>query len=327
MRVVADPDALDRRFDAAPDPIGQGKRELVLAPNRGRFVRKCPGTMGLVCCNYWVIDLAEGCSLDCSYCVLQGYLNDRRIRLATNIGDLVDQIDAELARWSGPARFGTGELSDSLMFDPALGLGAELVEIFRARPRATLELKTKTDNIGGVITAPPASNVVLAWSLNRPSVIASDEKGAAGLDARLAAARKAVEAGWKVAFHFDPLTLGPGWEEEYSDVVNRMFDAASPDNVAWISLGALRFHPSMKKIIKRRHGESGILGAEFVLCPDAKMRYAKPLRRELFRKMKSFIDARAPSAPVYLCMEGIEMWNAVFGHGPARACALESVFG
>jgi len=325
--IVDDPASYDRKFDMDNDPISSGKQTLVVAPNKGRFIRKCPGTLGLVCCNYYVIDLAEGCSIDCSYCILQGYLNDRRIRLATNIDDLKKEIDETLADTGRPIRLGTGELSDSLMFDNELGLANILIDMIRKRPQATLELKTKTDNIQNILDIDPAPNVVIGWSLNTPEVIAGDEHGSASLDKRLSAAKKVVSAGWKVAFHFDPLVIHPGWRDGYKKVVDGLFAVAGPDKIAWISMGALRFHPSLKPIIKRRFGRSDLLKSQFSLCPDNKMRYVKPLRKELLAHLKSLILSRAPTVALYFCMEGIEIWSDVLGGSPASLGMLDEVFG
>ncbi|MDH5478569.1 MAG: hypothetical protein OEY50_09575 [Nitrospinota bacterium] len=300
----------------SPDPVARGKRTLVLAKNRGRFIRKCPGTMGLVCCNYWVIDLAEGCAIDCSYCVLQGYLTDRRIRLAVNFDDLEQELDAELAATEGPIRLGTGELSDSLMFDHQLGLSSMLLAMVRQRPRVVLELKTKTDNIDSILNNEPMENIVIAWSLNAPAIADGEEKGAVSIGKRIDAASRAVSAGWKVAFHFDPLVVHTGWEAGYRQTAAMLADKVDPARVEWISLGALRFHPSMKNVIRRRFGPDGILKGEFLLCPDNKLRYAKPIRRKLFDTVKGMLHEALPGAPLYLCMEGAEMWRSVFGALP-----------
>ena len=300
----------------AADPVAQGKRTLVLVKNRGRFIRKCPGTMGLICCNYWVIDLVEGCAIDCSYCVLQGYLTDRRIRLAVNFDDMERELDTELAATDGPIRLGTGELSDSLMFDHELGISSMLIAMVRQRPRVTLELKTKTVNIDSILDTKPVENVVIAWSLNAPAIAYGEERGAASIEQRIQAASRAVAAGWKVAFHFDPLVIHDEWEAGYRQTAALLAEAVDPARVEWISLGALRFHPSMKDVIRRRFGAEGILKGEFALCPDNKMRYAKPLRRRLFSTVKNALQEALPGAPLYLCMEGAEMWKAVFGALP-----------
>ena len=47
------------------------------APHRGSFLGHCPaGTRGLACCNYLVMNLAANCPMDCGYCFLQEYLAD-----------------------------------------------------------------------------------------------------------------------------------------------------------------------------------------------------------------------------------------------------------
>jgi spore photoproduct lyase len=213
------------------------------------------------------------------------------------------------------------------MFDNELGLAEILIDLIRERPQATLELKTKTDNIEKILNLDPAPNVVIAWSLNTPEIIKGDEKGSASLDRRLMAAKRVVEAGWKVAFHFDPLIVHPGWRDGYKKVVESLFAAAEPDKIAWISLGALRFHPSLKPIIKSRFPQSDLLMSQFVLCPDNKMRYVKPLRKELLAHVQSLIQSTATTVPLYFCMEGIEMWNDILGGSPKSLGMLDQVFG
>ena len=312
--------------ESIEDLIGIGKKTLYLAPNKGKFVRKCPGTMGLVCCNYWVIDLVEGCVIDCSYCILQDYLTDKRIRLATNIDELARQVDFKLSQCNGPARFGTGELSDSLMFEPELGLGSMLIEMFRHKPMASLELKTKTGFIDSILELNPAKNIVLGWSLNTPQVAMTEEMGSASIEQRIKAASEAARAGWKVAFHFDPLVVHDDWENGYKEVVEQLFSNVPREKVAWISLGAFRYQSSLKPIIRSRFSGSKVLNQEFVLCPDNKYRYVKPVRRMLFKAVLEHIRSISPSTPAYLCMEGIEMWRYVLGSSPAGQKMLCEIF-
>jgi len=113
-----------------------------------------------------------------------------------------------------------------------------------------------------------------------------------------------------------------GWEEGYRKVAAMLDEAVDPEMVEWISLGALRFHPSMKSVIRQRFGMDGILKGEFVLCPDSKMRYAKPLRLALLGAVREAVSGAMPGAPIYLCMEDAGVWRRVMGQmpgaGPAR---------
>ena len=39
-------------LSGAPDPIGAGKRSLLIAQQRGPFIKFCPGTKKYICCGY-----------------------------------------------------------------------------------------------------------------------------------------------------------------------------------------------------------------------------------------------------------------------------------
>jgi spore photoproduct lyase len=47
------------------------------------------------------------------------------------------------------------------------------------------------------------------------------------------------------------------------------------------------------------------------------MRYFRPIRTEIYRKVLERIRAFSHEVPVYLCMENREVWNDVFGRAPS----------
>ena len=81
--------------------------------------------------------------MDCSYCVLQGYLNNPLLTLYTNWDDLVEEISSFLSidRHS-LSRLGTGELSDSLALESIFPFSQFLIPFFAERHNGILELKT-----------------------------------------------------------------------------------------------------------------------------------------------------------------------------------------
>ena len=46
--------------------FGAAKKKLYLMRHRGEFFKKCPGSDGQVCCNYFVINFASNCPMDCT---------------------------------------------------------------------------------------------------------------------------------------------------------------------------------------------------------------------------------------------------------------------
>ena len=130
------------------DSFGAAKKKLYLAKHKGEFFKKCPGSDGQVCCNYFVINFASNCPMDCSYCYLQEYLADNSaLKVFSNVGDLIDEADQVLSKHRGMFfRIGTGEITDSLALEPYTGMVAR--DHCRTLPNSRmfcLELKTKSD--------------------------------------------------------------------------------------------------------------------------------------------------------------------------------------
>ncbi len=194
----------DRRVLEAPEHerarwLPEAKRTLLLAVQWGPFRRPCPGTRDYICCGYQVLQVALNCPMDCSYCVLQGYLNVPAITVFVNVEDLLAELERDLDK--GPAadpeavwRLGTGEFGDSLALDAIMGLNQRLIPWFKGRARAVLEIKSKRTEIDELLPLGPNPQVVFAWSLNPEEVIRSEEGLAAPLAARLRAAGAAAAA-------------------------------------------------------------------------------------------------------------------------------------
>jgi spore photoproduct lyase len=53
------------------------------------------------------------------------------------------------------------------------------------------------------------------------------------------------------------------------------------------------------------------------------MRYFKPLRIRLYRKMVTWLRECAPDADIYLCMEDDEVWHKALGFVPAEHGGLQ----
>jgi spore photoproduct lyase len=349
-RVTADPEAADsplahrilgnaaERFpnirsggtdlDAAgPVSLGRVKRHLRIVRGKGDLVKPCPGTSApYLCCRYTVINLQAQCPMDCTYCILQSYLNQAETTVDVRLDEVFGRIERLLA--SEPSRFfrfGTGELGDSLALDSLTGLSGDLLRFFAGKRNAIVELKTKTDHVDGLLAA-PERRAVASWSLNPESVIRSEEFRTPDLAARLAAARRCADAGFLIGFHLDPILRVPDWETEYRELVDRMLEAVDPSRIAWISLGTLRFPPALERVIASRFPRTRICSEELVRGMDGKVRVAKPIRLMLYRKVFARIRELAPDAFAYFCMEPSDVWERVIGRAPASNADLDFWF-
>jgi spore photoproduct lyase len=312
--------------DRIPDNTPFDPDVLEVVSFKGRFIRRCPGTRHYFCCGYQILHGGTQCNLDCSYCILQAYLNQPNLRVFGNTEALMAELEAHLHSHPDQLhRIGTGEFTDSLLLDPWTEFSRQLVPFFGQQPHAVLELKTKTDCIDNLSDLPHEGHTIVAWSLNAGPIRSREEPRAASIEQRLKAARRCAEWGYRLAFHFDPLLEHPDWESHYREVVDRLFDQIDPAQVVWISLGAFRFMPDLKTIIQHRHPQSRIVYGEFIRGLDGKMRYFRDIRVELYRVVAEAIRRAAPDVCIYLCMESEDIWRDALGFSPGTRGGLSAM--
>ena len=311
------------------DVFGEGKKRLALSRFKGSFLKKCPGiSPGMVCCNYYVVNLAKNCIYDCSYCFLQDFLGNNPMQVAyVNVEDLLVELEEVFTQ--NPDRnfrVGTGELTDSLALDAIVPYTAYLLPFFNQQSNAVLELKTKSDQIVNLLDHSDPTNIIVSWSLNPQTVIDQEEKGTPSLVQRLESAKACLDKGYRIGFHFDPIILIPGWEDAYQQLVNILCDSLPIAKVEWVSLGSFRYRPSLKSIIKNRHPQTHLFTSEHLPSKDGKFRYLRPLRNHAYKTIRGYLKSRLEELNIYICMETQEIWEGVTGKTPRSDEKLDQFF-
>jgi spore photoproduct lyase len=322
---VADAREAARPAPGVRDPFGAGKRRLVIARRKTPFLMPCPaGSSKFACCGYLVLTLASNCPMDCSYCFLQEYLADNpAFQVYANYTDSFDELNRLIANARGRSfRVGTGELADSLAFDSITGISRDLIEFFAARENLTLELKTKTDEIENLLAVDPRGRVLVSWTLSPDAVYRSSEHLTASPSARIAAARAVLDAGYRVAFHFDPLIAYYDTERDYLMLIDELLDVVSPKQISFISMGGLRMTPRLRNAARGRFPTDPMLCGEDVLATDGRFRTFTPLRLSLYRVLADRFKKAGAEIPAYLCMEPASVHEHVFGAAPARPATI-----
>ncbi len=297
----------------------QGKRYLFIGPKRGEIFHICASLdPRYICCSTHVISHISNCPFECTYCFLQNYLTDTTLTVIAETEKIIEEIREKTGRMPWRLfRIGTWELGDSLATSPLNRASIGLVEAFKELPNCVLKLRTKGKAVEPLLDVDHGGKTVISWTVNPPQVIKSEEIGTATLEERLKAMEKVSRAGYPVGLHFDPMILFRGWERAYEGLIKEIFSAISPKNVIWISIGALRFNPEMKKKIEINYPFSRITAQELVLGDDNKFRYPRPIRVEMFRHLLAALrEAGASECFTYLCMERWNVWKEVFGRTP-----------
>ncbi|AHC13651.1 Spore photoproduct lyase [Salinispira pacifica] len=311
---------------------------LYLSPVRGEPLGHCPGSKGHICCNYHTLDLYMGCSLGCSYCVMQSYLNFSPITIQMDTSPMIDSI-RRLAETNPDRqiRVGTGEVGDSLLFDPLFQLNGELMAALADIPNLVLEFKTKTDYVDHLLQLPGRKFTVIGFSLNTDEISRAEDGYSVSIIRRFEAAKRVLDAGMSVAFHFDPMIRSGDWKPGYEKLCNSILElhqyaleeCEDPGNglwpIAWVSMGTVRFTSALRdKIADRPY-----LYDEYSRGRDGKFRYLQPLRAELYRlihgNLQPILEGERPLR-LYMCMESDAMWRQVFGNTPAHIPELKPIF-
>jgi len=316
-------------YDISNDVRGiDPKQVLLLTQSKGELVKSCPGTAeSYLCCNYQVINQTQNCPMHCTYCILQFYLNQPATILHTNFDEIFDELKTKLSRQ--PKRFfriGTGELGDSLAIVGSALFGEQAIQIFTKIPNAILELKSKTTEIDRLLELDHNGHTVLAWSLNPQEIVVENELKTAHLIPRLKAAEKAARAGYRLAFHLDPILIHHDWEKLYSDLIDELYGRISADQIAWISMGSLRYPPSMKDKLIARYPHTTIFYGEMIRGTDGKMRYARPVRMPMYKHIFQKLMQSDNPPFIYFCMENAAIWESVTGSAPESNGHLDFMF-
>ena len=293
-----------------PKSLAKGKKILVLAENRGHFFKPCPATKEYQCCDYQVLNIGMGCPMDCVYCILQAYLNNPWLTVFTNLDKLFLELDLALTKTKQFWRIGTGEFTDSLALDHLTGLSRYLVNYMQDKKQGVLELKTKSNSIKNLEDLDHNGRTIVSWSLNATAIMAKEELKTANLDQRLKAAKQVADWGYKLSFHFDPIVYHQDWQIGYTETIQKLFTKIPAEKITWISLGALRFLPSLKQIANTRFPGSTFFNEEFITGLDNKRRYFRTQRVEMYNHILTEIRKyAAPHTCLYFCMESEEIWQ------------------
>ncbi len=320
-----------KNVQMSAEEFNASKKTLLLTTFKGQFFKRCPGATqkkSLTCCNYFVLNLGSQCNMNCSYCYLQSYLNSKITKIYVNIEDALNELKAIADKHPDqPFRVGTGEIIDSLSLDILTLYSRRLIKFFKQYPRWILEFKTKSDCVEQFIDIPGAANIVVSWSINPPFVINSEEHGTARFEERLSAAKKCRDAGYRVAFHIDPMIYHENWKENYSYLAEELAKNFSARDIQVISIGSLRFQPEQRHLMRERFGFDSLVNqAEMFPSEGGKLRYDAGLRSEMFSFMYKKLKSLNSDLNIFLCMETPETWIKALEKMPMQVPELKEMF-
>ena len=261
------------------------------------------------CCNLQTLDAVINCGYACSYCSIQSFYHNDEIVFHANFKDKLSKIILDPQR---TYHIGTGQSSDSLLWGNREDVLSDLFAWVKNKPNVILELKTKSANIAYLLENPVPNNVIVTWSVNADSIIQNEEHRTAPLKSRLAAAKKIADKGILVGFHLHPIVAFKGWQQEYSNLADKLISEFDPANVALVSLGTLTFIKPVLKQIRQRKLKSKILQMPLQQAAG-KVSYPLELKKTFFQYIYEKFTPWHKQVFFYLCMEDSKLWLDIFG--------------
>ena len=273
---------------------------IVAAKNAGWVLEAPPGYGVGGEENYYFSHMLN-CVYDCGYCFLQGMFRSAHYLWFVNYEDFMQAIDARLAATTSEAVwFFSGYDCDSLAAEPLTRFAAEFLPFFAARPRAWLELRTKSVQIDALLGREPIANCVVAFSFTPTEVHEVLEGTVPSVERRLAAMSRLAAAGWSLGLRFDPLIWSPDHVARYRRLFDQVFAAVPARSVHSASLGAFRLPRSFYTRMRKMSPLDPLLAGPLV-DTEGLVSYRPDLEEELLAGVSRLLLERLPESRFFPC--------------------------
>lgn len=226
---------------------------LILAAKHGRTVLAAPAGYGIGLPHNYYFSHMMNCPYDCRYCFLQGMYHSAHLVLFVNYEKFAEGLQASFAQHAGEsACYFSGYDCDSLALEPVSGFGQYILDVFRNRPDAWLELRTKSTQVRFLLDQEPVDNCVVAFSFTSEYSSTHWENRVAKTEKRIDAMVRLQQQGWNIGLRFDPLLYHPDFYQQYKQLFDTIFARITTERLHSVSLGMFRlpsgFHKRMLKL-------------------------------------------------------------------------------
>lgn len=258
----------------------------------------------------WQFHLAEGCPAHCQYCYLAGSLQGPPvIRTFANLPAILQNL-VNYKKGNELTTFEASCYTDPLGIEHLTGSLAETIRFFGEQENMNLRWVTKFDQVEGLLSLPHHGNTQPRISINTDFIARRMEGGTASIEARLAAIRKLAlpkaegGGGYKVGLVIAPIMPLPDWEEQYTDLLDRLEQTLDFPCEVTFELISHRFTPGSKAILQEWYPNTSIdfdesnRSLKFNKFGGKKFVYPALTMSMLRSFFQSEIKNRFPDAPV-----------------------------
>ena len=171
------------------------------------------------------------------------------------------------------------------------------------RPRAWLELRTKSARVAPLLEQRALPNVVAAYSFTPAAAHERLEGSVPSVERRVACMRELGERGWPLGLRFDPLIWWDGYREAYLELFETVFSELEADWIHSVSLGAFRMPQRFLDRITGQYPEEPLFAGPLERC-DGMASYRSDIEQEMLEFCNTELAGFVPSERFFPCVPG-----------------------
>ena len=275
---------------------------LILAEKFDHFVLEVPEGYGIGGKRNFYFSHMLNCIYDCRDCFLQGMYRSAYYVLFVNYEDFQLAIEEKIKEAQGEdAYFFSGYDCDSLALESITHFAAEFLPFFARHPKAWLELRTKSVQIGTLLDMDPIPNCVAAFSLSPENIVKALEEKTPFLERRLDAMERLGKAGWKLGLRFDPLIYHDDYELQYQRLFRDVFEKVNANQIHSVSFGAFRLPKGIYENMFRLHPDEKLF-AGTLAERDGMISYPEPLEKKMVQPIRQKLMQYIPEKLLFPCL-------------------------
>ncbi len=205
----------------------------------------------------YAIPLATGCAAHCHYCYLNTNIGTKPyLRVYVNTDEILARAEAYIAeRVPEITRFEAACTSDPVSIEHITGNLKRAIEFMGRQKYGRLRFVTKFHHVDSLLDAQHNKHTRFRFSMNADYVIKNFEPGTSSFQERIEAAGKVAKAGYPLGFILAPLYWHEGWEQGYTELIEKLSDQLTEDAKSDLTFELIqhRFTKVAKNLILKRY--------------------------------------------------------------------------
>lgn len=193
-----------------------GKKTLVFAVKKVGPFQTCKPSAD------YQLPLVSGCMGQCEYCYLHTQLKDKPfIKVNVNVNDIFDKALSYLKPDAITVFEGTAT-SDCLPVEPYTKILSKTIEFFAKLENARFRFVSKYNDVNTLLNLNHQNHTEIRFSINTDTIIKQYEHLTPSVNKRIEAAKKVLNANYKVGFLIAPVFLYDNYQEEYYEMLKNL---------------------------------------------------------------------------------------------------------